>query len=118
MKLADGAFLMRHEHLAGALVELSESAKTSSRPKRILPRAPEAFERVAVMSTGCREQMALKATCVVGQRGGECRRPMAPAAIDDQHDLFAGMAQDTHDLMAILAQFLGINMRPALREET
>ncbi|SRR6266568_3229058 len=61
--------------------------------------------------------MKLKATCVVGQRGGEFPRPMDPAALDDHHDLFAGVAKDAHDLMEILVQFLGINMRHALREE-
>jgi hypothetical protein len=54
VKLVDGAFLMRHEHLAGASVELSEIAETSSSSNRLLHHAPEAFDRVQVMSTVCR----------------------------------------------------------------
>jgi hypothetical protein len=42
---------------------------------------------------------------------------MAPAAINDHHDLCAGIAKDAHDLMDILAQFLGIKMRHDLIED-
>jgi hypothetical protein len=45
---------------------------------------------------------------------GECRvelvGPMDPAAIHDHHDLFASFTKDLHDLMEILAQFLGIKV--------
>jgi hypothetical protein len=41
---------MRHEHLAGALVELKEMVKTSPRANRVLHRTPEAFDRIEVMS--------------------------------------------------------------------
>ena len=45
----------------------------------------------------------------------ECRvelvSPMDPAAIDDHHDLFAGVAEGRHHLMDILAQLLGIKVR-------
>ena len=37
--------------------------------------------------------------------------PMDPAAIDDHHHVFAGCTEGRHDLMEILAQFLGIKMR-------
>ena len=41
---------MSHEHVAGALVELQEVAKTSSCANRILHHPPEAFNRVEVMA--------------------------------------------------------------------
>jgi hypothetical protein len=40
----------------------------------------------------------------------ELVRPMAPAAIDDQHDVFAGCAEGRHDLLEIVAQLLGIKV--------
>ena len=50
VKLINRSLLMRHEHLAGALVELSEMVKTSSRTNGVLHHAPEAFDGVEVMS--------------------------------------------------------------------
>ena len=41
----------------------------------------------------------------------ELMRPMDPAAIDDHHDLFPGLAEGRHHLMNILAQLLGIKVR-------
>src|SRR5205809_7977455 len=38
-------------------------------------------------------------------------RPMDPAAIDDHHDLFPGLAEGRHHLMNIVAQLLGIKVR-------
>jgi hypothetical protein len=49
VKLIDGAFLMRHEHLAGALVELRQIGKTASGPDSIFHHPPEAFDRVEVV---------------------------------------------------------------------
>jgi hypothetical protein len=50
----------------------------------------------------------------------ECRvelvRPLAPAAIDNHHDVCAGCAEDRHDVMAIVAQLLGINVWHDCRE--
>src|SRR5262249_60375821 len=40
----------------------------------------------------------------------ELMRPMDPAPIDDHHHLFAGFTKDVHDLMEVLAEFLGIKM--------
>ena len=42
---------MRHEHLAGALVELMQISKTSSGPDGILHHPPEAFDGVEVVPT-------------------------------------------------------------------
>ena len=48
---------------------------------------------------------------VVVERRVERVRPMDPAAVDDHHHLFAGVAKDAHDLREILAQLLGIKVR-------
>ena len=50
-KRIDGPLVMRHEHPAGALVELVKIAKTSPSANRILHHPPEAFDRVQVMAT-------------------------------------------------------------------
>ena len=51
MKRINGALLMGHEYLAGALVELMQSRKTSSGADRVLHDAPEAFNGIEVMAT-------------------------------------------------------------------
>src|SRR4029453_268184 len=51
VKRIDGALLMGHKNLAGALIELKELGKTSSCTNSILHHAPEAFDGVEVMST-------------------------------------------------------------------
>ena len=50
-KRINGALVMRHEHPAGALVELVKIAKTSSSTNGLLHHAPKAFDRVEVMAT-------------------------------------------------------------------
>ena len=50
-KRINGALVMRHEHPAGALVELVKIAKTSSSTNGILHHSPKAFARVEVMAT-------------------------------------------------------------------
>jgi hypothetical protein len=50
-KRINGALLMRHEHPAGALVELVKIAKTSPSADRILHHPPEAFNGIEVMAT-------------------------------------------------------------------
>ena len=43
--------------------------------------------------------------------------PMDPAAIPDSHDVLARFAEDCPHLMEILAQFLGIKVRPNVIED-
>ena len=50
VELIDGPFLMRHEHVAGTLVERREIAQTSSRANGVLHHPPEAFKRIEVMA--------------------------------------------------------------------
>ena len=51
VELINGSLLMRHEHLACALVELMEIGKTSSGANGVLHHPPEAFDGVEVVPT-------------------------------------------------------------------
>jgi hypothetical protein len=61
--------------------------------------------------------MEAKLSMVVVEGRVELVRPMEPTAIDDHHHLFLGFAEGRHDLMEILAQFLGIKMRDDFVED-
>src|SRR5262245_51050942 len=61
--------------------------------------------------------MEAKLAMVVVEGRVELVRPMDAAAIDDHHDLFAGLAEGRHHLMDILAQLLGIKMRDDFIED-
>ena len=102
---------MRHEHPTGALVELREITKTSTRADGVLHHAPEAFNGVEVMPTMGRQAMEAKLAVVVVECRVKLVRPMDPAAIDDHHNVLARFAEDRHHLMEILAQLLGIEVR-------
>jgi hypothetical protein len=54
---------------------------------------------------------------VVVERGVELVRPVAPAAIDDHHNLCAGCAEDRHHLVHILPHLLGSEVRHHCRED-
>ena len=43
--------------------------------------------------------------------------PMAPAAIHDHHDVFAGVAEGGHDLMELWAELLGVQVGHDFRED-
>jgi hypothetical protein len=101
---------MCHKHLAGALIELRELGKTSSCTNSTLHHPPEAFDGVEVMATVGRQEMEAELALVVGKGRVKLMRPMEPAPIDDHDDLFAGFAEDRHDLMEIVAQLLGIKV--------
>src|SRR5215213_232300 len=62
--------------------------------------------------------MALKLSRIMRQCGGKFFGPMDATVIDDHDDLFAGFAKDSHDLMEILTEFLGVKMRHNLIEDT
>jgi len=62
--------------------------------------------------------MEVTLAVIVVESRVELMRSMDPAAIDDHDDLLAGFAKDMHDLMDILAPFLGIKMRHDLIEDT
>ena len=54
--------------------------------------------------------MEAQRAIVVVEGRGELVRSMAPAAINNHHDLFAGFAPGGHHWMEILAQCLRIKM--------
>ena len=99
---------MCHQPLPGALRELPQIGKTASGPDRVLHDPPEAFDGVEVGPTRGREEMEAKLRMVGVESGVELVRPVAPAALDDQHDLLAGFAADRQHLMEIWTQLLGI----------
>ena len=65
MKLIDGALLMRHKHLAGALVELRKIAKTASGADGVLHHPPEAFDGIEVVATMGGQKMEAKLVMIV-----------------------------------------------------
>jgi hypothetical protein len=108
---------MGHEYLASALVELMQIRKPPSGADRVLHHPPEAFDRIEVMATMGRQEMAAKLLLIVVEGRVQLMRPMDATAIDDHDDLLASFAKDFHDLMEIWAQFLGSKMGHALIED-
>jgi len=108
---------MRHKHLACALLEQMEMGQTPSGADGILHDAPQAFTRGEVVPTMGGEARAAP-LAVIGLQGRlELVRPRHPAAIDDHHDLCAGLAERCQHLREVLAQFLGITMGDDFRED-
>jgi hypothetical protein len=108
---------MGHESLAGALGELMQRRKTSSGAERVLHDAPEAFKGIEVMATMGREDMEAHLAVVVRKGRVELVGLMDAAAIDDHHDLFAGLTEDRQHWMAILPQLLGLKVWHDFRED-
>jgi hypothetical protein len=110
VKRIDGSLVMCHEHAARAVVELMEIGKTPSGADPVLQHAPEAFNRVEVVTAVGRQEMEAKLAVVVVEGGVELVRSMDPAPVDHHHNFFRSFAEGCHDLMNILAQFLGIKV--------
>ena len=117
VKLIDWSRLMRHEYSTRALVELMQIGKTPSGANPVLHHAPEAFNRIEVMTTVGRQEMQPKLLVPVGQRRRELFRPVDATAVGDHDHLFAGVAKEGHHLMDILAQPLRIKMGDDLIED-
>ena len=64
-----------------------------------------------------REDMAAKRIGGVVERGVALVRPVAPAASNDQHDLFARLADNRHPWGHILPQLLGLKVRHHFLED-
>jgi hypothetical protein len=94
-----------------------EIGKTSSSADHVLHDTPEAFDRIEVMATMGRQEMEAKLILIVVEGRVKLMRPMDATAIDDHDNLFASFPKDPHDLMDILAQFLGIKMGHDLIED-
>src|SRR4029078_9662211 len=87
-----GSLWMRHAHRPWALGALRQIGNTPSGADRLLPHAPDAGNGGAVRATRGREAMQAPRALVGGEGRGERGRPMAPTAIDDPHDRWAGCA--------------------------
>jgi hypothetical protein len=111
MKLIDGTLLMRHKHLAGALVELRQIAKTASGADGVLHHPPEAFDGIEVVATMGGQKMEAKLVMRVLKRRVELVCPVDPAPIDDHHHRFLGFLEGRPHLVDILAQLLRIKVR-------
>src|SRR5215475_11552329 len=85
VELIDGPFLMRHEHLAGALVELRQIGKASSSADGVLHHPPEAVDGIEMVATMGRQDMEAKLILIVVEGRVKLMRPMNATAVDD-HD--------------------------------
>src|SRR5262245_14324729 len=108
---------MRHEHAACAPVELLEIGETAAGSNSVLQHTPEAFSRIEMVTAAGWEELQPKAPLPMGERRGECVRPVDATAIDDHHDLFAGCTEGGHHLMDILPKSLGIKLRDNFIED-
>ena len=108
---------MSHEYSTRALVELLQIGKTPSGADPVLQHAPEAFNRIEVVTTVGRQEMPPKLLVPVWQRRRELFRPVDATAVGDHGHLFAGVAKEGHHLMDLLAQPLRIKMRDDLEED-
>jgi hypothetical protein len=117
MKRIDGTLLMRHKHLAGALVELRKIAKTASGADGVLPHPPEAFDGMEVVATMGGQQMEAKLVMRVVEGRVELVRPVHPAPIDDHPHLLLRCLEGRHHVVDILAPLLRITVRDDFRED-
>jgi hypothetical protein len=117
VKLIYWSYWMFHEDSTRAVVELMQIGKTPSGADPILQHAPEAFNRIEVMTTVGRQEMQPKLLVPVGQRRRELFCPVDATAVGHHDHLFAGMAKEGHHLMDILAQPLCLKMGDDLVED-
>jgi hypothetical protein len=117
VKRIDGSRLMCHEYATRALVELMQSGHTPSGADPVLPHAPQACKRIAVVTTvgwPARPPQRLVPVCT-------CRRallrPVEATAVGADDSLLAGVAQAGHHWMEILPPPLRLQMGDALGED-
>src|SRR5215475_4534002 len=104
---------MRHEHVVGPLGELRQIGTPSSGPAGILHHPPEACDRGEVVPAMGGENMDTSWAIIVIEGGSELVCPMDSAALDAQHDVLAGLAEDRPPLMELVAARLSITRRHA-----
>ena len=117
VKLIYWSRLMFHEDSTRAVVELMQIRKTPSGADPVLQHAPEALNRIKVVTTVGRQEMQPKLLVPVGQRRRELFRPVDTTAVGDHDHLFAGVAKEGHHLMDILAQPRCLKMGDDLVED-
>jgi len=108
---------MRHQHLAGALVELRKITKTASGAAGVLPHPPEAFDGIEVVATMGGQKMEANLIMIGVEGRVELVRPVDPAPIDDHHHLLLGFLEGRHPLVDILAPLLRLKVRDDCRED-
>src|SRR6266567_9619345 len=71
VKLIEWSLVMRHEHSARAVIELMQIGTTPPSTDSVLHHAPEAFNRIEVVSAVSRQEMQPKLFVPVCQRRRE-----------------------------------------------
>ncbi len=117
VKRIDWSRLMICEHATCALIELMQIGKTPSSADPVLHHAPEAFNRIEMVSTMRRQEMQPKLLVPVGERRRELMRPVDPTAVGHHNHLFASVAKEGHHLMDVLAKPLCLKMGDNLIED-
>jgi len=97
---------MCHEHATHAPAELLEIGKTAAGPNLILHHPPKAFNGIEMVAASGWQALQPKVRLPMGQRRGECVRPVDATVIDDHYDLsehsgyalnFPGSAEASED---------------------
>jgi hypothetical protein len=117
VKRIDWSRLMIREYSTCALVELMQIGKTPSGADPVLQHAPEAFNRIEVVTTVGRQEMQPKLLVPVSQCRRKLVRPVDATAVSDHDDLFPSVAKEGHHLMDVLAQPLRLKMGDDLVED-
>src|SRR5262250_1883031 len=94
VKCIDWSRLMICEHATCALRELMQIGKTPSSADPVLQHAPEAFNRIEMVSTMRRQEMQPKLLVPVGERRRELMRPVDATAVGHYDHLFARVAKE------------------------
>ena len=117
MKRLDGSLVMRHEHSARAVVELRQIGKTPSSADPVFEHAPEAFNRIEVVTTVSWQEMQPKLLVPVSQRRRQLVRPVDATAVGDHDHLFPRMSKQRHHLMDILTEPCRVKLRDNLIDD-
>src|SRR5262249_43240108 len=117
VKRIDWSRLMICEYSTCALIELMQIGKTPSSADPVLHHAPEAFNRIEMVSAMRRQEMQPKLLVPVGQRRCELMRPVDATAVGNHDHLFARVAKEGHHLMDVLAKPLRLKMGHDLVED-
>jgi hypothetical protein len=101
---------MIREYATRALIELRQIGQTPSSTDPVLQHAPEAFDRIEVVSAMRWQEIQPKLLVPVCERRHELMGPMDATTVSHHDHLFAGVAKEGHHLMEVLAKPLRIKM--------